>query len=123
MAKITEKVVKPLVLRIPDDKGNATVYTLEFNRESIKFAEDRGFRLKDVSTFPMTKIPELFFYAFRMHHPNVARANTDKIIFGEEGFGGLGGIPDGVIERLFELYDVPFGTMVDAKNSKIAVEL
>lgn len=116
--------VKPLVITVEDEKGKKETYTLEFNKDAVKFAEDRGFQLADVSRFPMTKVPELFFYSFRMHHPKVAKANTDKIIFDEEiGWGGLGGIPDGVVERLIELYDAPFGAMVDSKNSKVAVEL
>lgn len=121
---MTEKEnVKPMIITTEDEKGKKISYTLEFNKESVKFAEDRGFQLADVTRFPMTKVPELFFYAFRMHHPKVAKANTDAIIFGEDGWGGLGGIPDGVVERLIELYDAPFGAMVDSKNSKVAVEL
>lgn len=111
--------MKPIIIKSKDEE-----YTLEFNRESIKFAESRGFKFEEVASYPMTKLPELFYYAFRMHHKNVARDKTDKILFEE-----LGGIPDGLIERLGELYAQPFEclTVVDEgterKNSKWTVEL
>ena len=109
--------MKPIVLKSKD-----TEYTLEFNRESIKFAEMRGFKIDEVSEYPMTKIPELFFYAFRMHHKNVARDKTDKILFEE-----MGGVPEGLIERLVELYTEPFETLTvkdeERKNSKWSVEM
>ena len=109
--------MKPIVLKSKD-----TEYTLEFNRESIKFAEMRGFKIEEVAEYPMTKIPELFFYAFRMHHKNVAREKTDKILFEE-----MGGVPEGLIERLAELYTEPFETLTvkeeERKNSKWSVEM
>lgn len=110
--------MKPIILKNKD-----TEYTLEFNRESVKFAEMKGFKFEDVANFPMSKIPELFFYAFRMHHKNVAREKTDKIL--EE----LGGLPEGFIERLVELYTAPFDFLTvveegeERKNSKWAVEM
>ena len=82
----------------------------------------RGFKIDEVSEYPMTKIPELFFYAFRMHHKNVAREKTDKILFEE-----MGGVPEGLIERLAELYTEPFETLTvkeeERKNSKWSVEM
>ena len=107
--------MKPIVLKNKD-----TEYTLEFNRESVVFAEMRGFKIEDVSDYPMTKIPELFFYAFRMHHKNIARDKTDKIL--EE----IGGLPDGFVARLVELYTAPFDYLLEGderKNSKWAVEM
>lgn len=110
--------MKPIVLKNKD-----TEYTLEFNRESVKFAEMMGFKFDDVANFPMSKIPELFYYSFRMHHKNVARDKTDKIL--EE----LGGLPEGFIERLVELYTAPFDFLTvveegeERKNSKWAVEM
>jgi len=111
--------MKPIII-----KSDTEEYTLEFNRESIKFAEARGFKFEDVGNYPMTKVPELFFYAFRMHHKNVAREKTDKILFEE-----LGGIPQGLLERLGELYSQPFESLniveegEERKNSKWTVEL
>lgn len=112
-------MVKPIII-----KSDTEEFTLEFNRESIKFAEMRGFKIDEVSSFPMTKVPELFFYAFRMHHKNISREKTDKLLFEE-----LGGIPEGLIERLGELYAQPFEALniveegEERKNSKWTVEL
>ena len=123
MAKeINEQVserVNPIIIR-NEDTGDE--YTLEFNRETIRFAEQRGFDIADVGKFPMTKLPELFFYAFRMHHRNVSREKTDRILFDD-----LGGMPDGMAERLGALYSAPFEALSNdngkAKNSKMTVEL
>ena len=110
--------VNPIILR-NEDTGDE--YTLEFNRESIRFAEQRGFDIADVGKFPMTKLPELFFYAFRMHHRNVSREKTDRFLFDD-----LGGMPDGMAERLGALYSAPFEALSNdngkAKNSKMTVE-
>lgn len=111
--RIENEEVRPLILH---DEESGTDYTLEFNRESVKFAESRGFVIDDVDRFPMTKTYELFFYAFRMHHRNVSREKTDKII--DEDWGGIAGIPDGVLERLGMLYAAPFGTLSDGKEDK-----
>lgn len=110
--------IKPIILH---DEENQIDYTLEFNRESIRFAEQRGFDIADVGKFPMTKLPELFFYAFRMHHRNVSREKTDRILFDD-----LGGMPDGMAERLGALYSAPFEALSSdegkAKNRKMTVE-
>lgn len=107
--------MKPIILKSKD-----TEYTLEFNKESVKFAEQRGFKIDEAMDFPMTKIPELFFYAFRMHHKNVARNQTDKIL--EE----MGGLPEGFIVKLVELYTAPFDYLLEGeerKNSKWTVDM
>lgn len=120
MSKLDEKVnVKPITLR---DTETGDTYILEFNRDSVKFAEDRGFVIDDVSKFPMTKWHELFYYAFHMHHPRVSKANTDKIL--DEELGGITALPDGFLERLVELYGAAFEPLVDtSKNSKVQIEM
>ena len=120
MAKEMNDRVKPIIIH---DTENNMDYTLEFNRESIRFAEQRGFDISDVAKFPMTKLPELFFYAFRMHHKNVSREKTDRILFDD-----LGGLPKGVAERLGALYAAPFEALSQneekqVKNPKVTVEL
>ena len=47
------------------DHDTGTVYELDFTRESVKFAENRGFKVDELTVFPVTRIPELFYYAFR----------------------------------------------------------
>lgn len=118
MAKEMNDRVKPITIH---DAENNIDYTLEFNRESIRFAEQRGFDISDVAKFPMTKLPELFFYAFRMHHKNISRERTDRILFDD-----LGGMPDGMAERLGLLYSAPFEVLSaesgKVKNPKMTVE-
>jgi hypothetical protein len=111
------KDVKPII--VTDDETGME-FTLEFTRESVRFAESRGFKIQDVSDYPMTKIPELWFYAFRANHKNVARNKTDKLL------DGLGGIPDGLLERLGELYAAPFSALTDGQteeNPRVTVKL
>lgn len=91
--------IKPIILR---DEDSGVEYILEFNADSVKFAEARGFDLDDVGKYPMTKTPELFYYAFRMHHRRMSRAETDKIYFDD-----LGGITTDMLRRLAELYAAP----------------
>ena len=116
-AEVNEQV-KPIIIH---DAENEIDYTLEFNRESIRFAESRGFDIDDVGKYPMTKIPELFFYAFRMHHKNVSREKADRILFDD-----LGGMPDGMAERLGELYAAPHKALHNdsnkPKNPNLTVE-
>nr|DAR40324.1 MAG TPA: protein of unknown function (DUF5055) [Caudoviricetes sp.] len=118
MAK-TENKVSPI--RITDPETNET-YVLEFSRESVKFAEQRGFKISELMDFPQTNFPSLFFYAFRMHHKNVARDKTDKI------FDELGGLAPNEIARLVELYNQPNESLIlsdesKRKNCRLTVEL
>ena len=112
--------VKPITLR---DSKNGDVFVLEFNRSSVKFAESRGFNIQQLSEsgLSMTLIEELFFYAFRMHFPEKSKADTDKILYEK-----LGGMPEGMLERLVELYALPLNALVQtedsAKNASMTAE-
>lgn len=105
--------VKPIILR---DKENDLEYTLEFNRESVKFAESRGFNIDDLDNFPMSKTEELFYYAFRMHHKRLSKEKTDSIFY--DSLGGHGNLPDGFIKRLVRLYILPFDTLSDGGSEE-----
>lgn len=100
---------KPIVLT-DTDTGNQ--YTLEFNRESVKFAEQRGFSIGDVARYPMLKAPELFWYAFRMHHKNVSKEKAERILFDD-----LGGMSESMLDRLIELYDMPYETLLSDEDT------
>ena len=103
--------------------NTGSVYELDFSRESIRFAEARGFEIDTVTKFPVTKIPELFYYAFRKNHRNVAKSQTDNIL---ETLGGLTGP---MLERLIQLYNQAALTHIIAaeedmgKNEAVTVEL
>ena len=110
--------VNPIVIH---DGETGKDYTLEFSRESVQFAEQRGFSVNDLDRFSMVKIPELFFYAFRMHHPNISKGQTDDILFNK-----LGGMTDGMAERLGELYALPYQALDGGskpKNPKVTVDM
>lgn len=109
--------VKPVIIH---DNENDRDYTLEFSRETIKFAEGRGFKLQDVDDFPMSKIPEFFWYAFRMHHPSVSLNQAEKLL------DRMGGLNEALARRLGELWAVPFSTLNpngDEKNLTVTVDL
>ena len=110
--------IKPIIIR---DKENNKEYTLEFSRETVKFAEQRGFRLVDVDNFPMTKMPEFFWLAFRMHHQSVSLNQAEKLL------DRIGGMSQAMATRLGELYAAPFDYLTpdedETKNSGVEVEL
>ena len=120
--KVVEMQDRVNPLRITDNK-TGDVYELDFSRESIKFAENREFKIDELTTFPVTRIPELFYYAFRKNHKNIARSQSDALL---EGMGGLTGP---VLERLLQLYNQAALTHLIAadedavKNARVTVEL
>ena len=112
-----KQTVKPVIIH---DAENNRDYTLEFNRDAIKFAEQRGFKLNDVDDFPMTKLPEFFWYAFRMHHPSVSLNQAENML------DRMGGMSEALGKRLGELWVVPFNTLNsegEEKNVSVTVEL
>ena len=111
--------VKPLILH---DTETGMDYVLEFNRDTVRWMESRGFKFSDVGDFPMTYVYDFFWYAFRMHHRNISREKTDRII---DDWGGINNIPAGVLERLGQLYAETSSTMKDGNDRppKVTVEL
>ena len=113
--------VRPITVK---DSDTGFEYTIEFNRESVQFAEMRGFKMQDVSDYPMTKVPELWFYGFRMHHKNLSRQKTDALL---NNFGGVPAVMNHptLLTRLGELYAEPFLSTVEQteENPRVTVEL
>lgn len=105
------------------DRESGVVYELDYNRDAIRLAERNGFKLDDVMEYPNTKIPELFFYAFRAHHKALARDKTDALL---EKMGGVSGK---LLQRLINLYNQAgiAHVIVDEdeleKNELVTVEL
>lgn len=110
---------RPNPMRITDpDSGE--VYTLDFSRESVKFAEQRGFDVTTYRRHPETGVSDLFFYAFRKNHRNMAREKTDKLLEELEGL-----LPE-ELARLEELYTASissFNLEGERKNARLTVEL
>ena len=111
--------VQPLVIR--DTEKNTHKYTLEFNRESVAWAERRGFKINEVADYPVTGVSDLFFYAFRMHHKGITHDMTDAILTDIGGWN-----TEGLIKRLMALYDAGMESLNAAggeeKNAKYALE-
>lgn len=105
------------------DNDTGRVYELDFDRASIAFAERRGFKIGEVSDYPIVGVPDLFYYAFRKNHKNVSREKTDEI------FDALGGLTTAMLSRLVALYNQGGLSHVirdeedEVKNSKMTVEL
>lgn len=100
--------VKPIVIT---DEETGRKYTLEFDKDSVRFAENRGFDPDDVGRFPLTKVEELFWYAFRKNHPNVDLLKARKLL------EGIGKLPEGFTQRLLELYAKPFDAFAEDKDT------
>ncbi len=106
------------------DNDAGVKYTLDFNRESVRFAERQGFKVEEASDFPRTSLENLFFYAFRMYHPTVSREKTNALLAKMEGLSGK------LIERLVGLYNqaltanlIKVGDEDYEKNTMVTVEL
>ena len=108
--------VKPIIIK---DKENKREYTLEFDRDSLRFAEGRGFKLEDVDDYSMTKVPEFFWYAFRMHHKSVALNQAEEIL------REIGGMNEAIARRLIELWVQTYDALgnEETKNPNLSVEL
>ena len=103
---MTIETVKPIILTIGDK-----TYTLEFNRNSVVSAERLGLDLEQIKTAPMNTIPLLFFAAFKMHHPEITRKETDNILFDT-----LGGLKPEEVQRLGELYAAPTNMLLNTSE-------
>lgn len=113
------KIVNPLVYTIGDK-----TYTLEFDRNSALSAERMGLYLKDCTEMntPLTTIPLLFFAAFKWHHPEITRKQTDSILTDE-----LHGLSHEELARLIELFAAPVTTIMrddeSAERKNVTVSL
>ena len=114
------KDVKPIVL---ENKDTGKQYILEFNRASVKRAERMGFNIKDIADKAVSGCEDLFYYSFFMHHGNsVSKEQAEHILYDE-----IGGMPEGMLDRLAELYAVCLESLYQdedkAKNAKWSVKL
>ena len=92
----TKEKINPLRITVSE---SGETYELNFSREAVQFAERREFLVDDVLKYPQTKVPEFFYYSFRMNHKNISRNQTDRIL------DKMGGLSPKVLERLMLLYN------------------
>ena len=76
------------------------VFELDFNRENLYVMDRDGFKIDEVTDYPATNIPKLFYYSFRTHHRKMTKAQTDRIL--QEV---LHGVTPKMLERLILLYN------------------
>lgn len=118
MANEARKIerVKPVVIR---NTAKGWEYTLDFDRDAVKFAEGRGFKIQDVDDYSMTKVPEFFWYAFRMHHQRVALNQAEEIL------REIGGLSKELAERLILLWYQTYDSLgnEETKNPEVTVEI
>lgn len=108
-------------IRITDAETNE-VYELDFSRETVKTAEQRGFKISELTDFPNINIPTLFYLAFRKNHKDVSKDKADKLL------DAMGGLTSAELSRLVELYNQPSEALIiqgdgGRKNCRVTVEL
>lgn len=113
------KKVNPIIVTDPD---SGEQFTLEFSRDTVRFAEQRGFKIGELTDYPQINIPALFHYAFRKNHKFVTKERTDKIL------EDLNGLTPNEIGRLAELYNQPNEALINTeeggrKNSRLTLEM
>lgn len=111
--------VKPITIR---DNEKGVEYTLQFNRESVLFTNNQGFRASDMTDNLEGMLPILFYGAFRMHHKDIARNRTNALL------DEIAPVSQDFVVRLLELYAEPRNALVndeptERKNSNLTVEM
>lgn len=108
------------------DKETNHVYTLDFTRDTVQFAEDRGFDWDLVGSKPGTMIPLIWYTAFRRYDRRISFDKTTELL------EKLGGMRVEWLKRLRELYDQSMASLIadpdktdeeDAKNAMLTVSL
>ena len=98
-------------------------YELDFNRDTLRVMDRDEFKVSEVSDYPSTMVPKLFYYSFRMHHRKMSLDQTNKILENE-----LHGLTPKFLQRLILLYNqaATANNIQDEedleKNSNVTVE-
>ena len=104
----------PIVLTDTDTKET---YTLEFSRTTVRQAENSGFSVENIISKPLSAVYDLWYYAFLKNHPRIGRVRADELL---DKLGGVYALPEGLLERLIDLYKAPFVVFNDEDNGKNA---
>lgn len=107
---MSSEKLKPMIINDPD---NGKEYCLEFSRKSVSKTEQAGFDVNRIESSSMTMLPIMFWGAFLMHHPQMTREQTDKILF-----DGLGGLEEDEMAYLARLYAEPFQTLIAREDEE-----
>lgn len=110
------KMVTPMVIELEGKR-----YTLEFSKETIMESEKAGLDITAIASAPMNTVPLLFHYAFKMHHPDITRDETDRILFDV-----LNGMEEAEYKKLSELYNAQRESLFhnkDAERKNVKISL
>lgn len=102
-------MAEPIRFKTSDGKE----YVLEFNRRTVTLAEKEGLNLDSIGDKLMTTLPDLFYFAFKMHHAFIKKEETDRILF--EEFHGL---TEDELKRLVELYTAPYESLINGEGDE-----
>lgn len=91
-------MAKTIELKYKDEK-----YTLEYTRKTVEQMVGRGLTREELTNNPFA-VTELFYGAFREHHPYVNRKVTDAIYEGIKG-------KDALLQILLEMYTEPLNAL------------
>ena len=110
------KRVQPIVIK---DEHGEEKYVLEFDRNSVRYAESQGFDVTAVDKKPFTELTDLFYFAFRKNHPKVTREQAEQVL------QDIGRLSTPLVERLVALYNATLETLMadedSLKNAKMTV--
>lgn len=117
-----EKRLDPIRI---NDTENHKEYILDFDRDAVKFCEDRDFDWDYIGSKPATMIPLVWNAAFRRYQQNrVSMADSNRLL------EKMGGITPAILARLRGLYDQTLSPLINldeseesAKNSVVTVEM
>lgn len=93
---------------------NASEYTLEYSRNSVRQMEQQGFVLEKLSKQPMNMVPLLVYGAFTKNHKGIKRSLVDEIY--EHITDKIGDGDNGFIHALLEMYAETVNTLTDNKS-------
>lgn len=79
---------------------NGVKYVLEFTKETVRRMERMGFDIEKASSTPLTSIETLFTGAFLANEQKAIKEGIPEKILD-------GGIPDGILDKLIEMYRDP----------------
>ena len=102
-------MAEPLRFKTSDGKE----YVLEFNRRTVSLAEKEGLTIDNIGDKMMSTLPDLFYFAFKMHHAFIKKDETDRILF--EEFHGL---TEDELKRLVELYAAPYDSLINSEGEE-----
>lgn len=89
---------KKEAIKITDTENNR-VYVLDFDLDSIKYAQDNGFSWDEIDTRSATLVPLIWYTLFRRHEKNVSKADAENLL------KRLGGMSVALIVRIRQLWE------------------